>query len=138
MSNSSWSALLTAYLPQPAADLTSGGKNYTLVIPGAADPAIAPGGFGFGTVSVSIRRHQIQCDAGRRQHRQRRQRGGRFGPVAAEPLADGQRRQGTGLGLAELPDQRGERGGGRPGELGEGIGNARLIRTASCSAADCR
>jgi hypothetical protein len=53
ISSSSWSVPLTAYLPQPAAHLASGGKNYTLVIPGAADAAIAPGGFGFGTVSVS-------------------------------------------------------------------------------------
>jgi hypothetical protein len=53
--NTAWSAGLAAYLAVPKAGLTQAGKNYTLVMlpPEPADASTEPGGYGFGTLSVS-------------------------------------------------------------------------------------
>jgi len=51
--NPTWTAGLAAYLPVSKTNLVEAGKNYTLMIPGAADPSTAPGGYGFGTLGVS-------------------------------------------------------------------------------------
>ena len=53
VSNSAWSAGLTAYLAGSKTNLAQAGKNYTLVIPPPAEPSTGPGGYGFGTLSVN-------------------------------------------------------------------------------------
>ena len=50
--NPSWTAGVAAYLAVSKTNLVEAGKNYTLMIPGAANPSTAPGGYGFGTLSV--------------------------------------------------------------------------------------
>jgi hypothetical protein len=53
VSNSAWSAGLTAYLAVSKTGLPQAGKKYTLVMPGAVDPSTGPGGYSFGTLSVN-------------------------------------------------------------------------------------
>ena len=50
--NPSWTAGVAAYLAVSKTNLLQAGKNYTVMIPGAADPSTAPGGYGFGALSV--------------------------------------------------------------------------------------
>jgi hypothetical protein len=55
VSGGTWQSALTAYrgIYTAASPAPQAGKKYTLVIPGSTNSATAPGGYGFGTVSVS-------------------------------------------------------------------------------------